>query len=303
MRYEWETVPMDLMERFLFLFGKGGLSIQQSDEFKEKYIITLFQEKEWPEQIHLLTADREKLELALIEHPDVKGEAWYDMEITYPNKEREIVLKGGVLKMANFNTIPEDKVLENDEQLKFEVESSRSDCHDIMTWYFSAKLVANRLYEDSEEAETVVELNGGMVVPSSTEVEENGFDDLSDFGDSVSGDLWEVCSALADKKNRGLKEKILQEIGEEWIDSCLESFMYIQDISCVDVKYLKKFLRDFDEYKQGLPGIDFCQLVAVLIKWDTEKDKVKAFVDAGWRLLTIGAEECMVAYRGRKITS
>ena len=62
-------------------------------------------------------------------------------------------------------------------------------------------------------------------------------------------------------------------------------------------------MRDFDEYKQGLPGIDFCQLVAVLIKWDTEKDKVKAFVDAGWRLLTIGAEECMVAYRGRKITS
>lgn len=78
-------------------------------------------------------------------------------------------------------------------------------------------------------------------MPESIEVEKKGFYNLLDFGDSISGDLYEVCAVLTDDKNGGMKAKILQEIGEEWIDSCVEKFMYIQDISCKDIKYLKTF--------------------------------------------------------------
>lgn len=186
--------------------------------------------------------------------------------------------------------------------LEFSVNSNWADYENLKTWSFSAQLVANRLEEDEEKPEEVATISGGLVVPSSTEVEESGFYNLLDFGDSVSGDLLAVCAAFADGGNGGLKSRFLQEIGEEWIDSCLEGFMYIQDISCKEIKYLKTFLRDFDEYKQGLPGVNSCQMVAVLLKWDTEKEKVKAFVDEGWRLLTTDSAECMVAYRGRKIT-
>lgn len=161
--------------------------------------------------------------------------------------------------------------------------------------------MANRYDDDRENSEAVLKLNGGMVMPESIEVEKKGFYNLLDFGDSISGDLYEVCDVLTDDKNGGMKAKILQEIGEEWIDSCVEKFMYIQDISCKDIKYLKTFLDNFDKYKQGLPDINSCQLIAVLLKWDAEKEKVRAFIDAGWKLQTTASKECMVAYRGRTI--
>lgn len=301
--YEWESALGEIVERFPFLSGHNSLDILQNKTDKGIFEVALYCDGRLSKQIQMGTSQREMMELALIEHPNIKGEAWYDLDIIYPEKERESIIESE-LKWVNDATDIEGGIdMMEEDILEFNVESSQSEWDGVKIWNFSAELALKAYTDDSDESKPVVELKDGMIIPSSIEVEDKGFCNLLDFGDSISGDLLEVCTVLIDGENGGMKEKILQDIGEEWIDSCAEKFMYIQDISCKEIKYLRIFLNNYDEYKQGLPDIDACQLVAVLLKWDMEKEKVKAFIDAGWKIQATDSKDCMVAYRGRKLRS
>ena len=135
------------------------MSIWQNEANKGLFEVSLHSKKGLPKRLQLVTAQREKLELALIEDPNVCGEAWYDLDITYPDKEKEIIIKGGLALENNVAEQKRDEVLKEEKYLEFNVTSNQSDWEGIMTWNFSAELVLKNYTDDSDDAKTVVEMN------------------------------------------------------------------------------------------------------------------------------------------------
>lgn len=279
--YKWTRRIVDLELRFPYLAGIQMVSIEKSRQQKGRYSV-------WSRkgEIACLEAkDREILELALIEHPEVKYDVELSEDILYPDKKRELVIKGGKVMAREDSSFYENDIVDRlQEHIEFSVSSSRRRYDDLDVWEFWADMIRWDITDGEEKEEKVLKLTGGMILPSSVEADESEyFINIVDFCDSISGDHLAVADAIFDSASGGLRQEILKENDTEWMDSCCQPVVYIQDISYKDIKYLELFLQRFNGYAAGFPCAGECQLAVVLLNWEKEHQKLKAYIDAGWK--------------------
>lgn len=291
--YCWEHEMPELEQRFPYLSGHKGVRIFQNSKAKGLFDVCL--EGSF-RKVQLTTKERENLEHALIEDPDVMVDDWYGKSFCYPMKKDIMVIKGGrMMEKRVLKQSEKCRRIVEKEALELNVSNRRYDWDGVETWGFDAEMICQDFENDTEHEK--LKVKGGMVIPSEFELEESSFGGIVDFCDSISGDLWAAISQVVDEENGGLKPEVLKEMDAEWFDSCAEQILYIQDVSYKKSKYLKVFLDLFDDYKVGFPCYSSCQMVVVLLKWEKESDKVKEFIEAGWKIRSLNDGGCMIAYR------
>lgn len=278
--YQWnESIP-ELEERFPYLTGKRWIAIDKSSTLKGMYSV-------WSNgEIACLEAkNREILELALIEHPGVKSNVDFDYDILHPEKKNELLIRGGRIMSREESTLFENDIAGVlQENIEFQIFSSRNNYGDLDVWEFGADMFLSDFTGDDEKKESVLQVTGGMILPSSVEGDHSAdYYNIVDFCDSISGDLLMVANAVFDIENGGIKLEMLKESDTEWLDSCIRPVMYIHDISYMNIKYLQLFLKRFNGYAEGFPCASNCQLAMVLLNWEREQEKVMAYIDAGWK--------------------
>ena len=181
------------------------------------------------------------------------------------------------------------------ENISLNISTTFNDTDGIYIWEFSSYL-EKLVFDDADECheKSVVSQSGGYIIPSNMDFDYTVYSSQKELCDSISGDLLTAYTAVADYEGN-IKRNILNDVGldeDEVIDT---GIAIIEDISYIELRYLRKYLNLFDVFIEGLP-VRNCRLVVVLFNWDRESESIKLFLDYGWRIKSVDYGAA-VAYR------
>lgn len=301
--YSWEQQQEALCESYPYLKGISSVDIWQTDYDKSKFEISLRKKNGSAKSKMIMgVKEREKLELALISDPNVSAKEWFAGIQFIPSKRHTNYIKGGkVMKESCYHEYEKVMRKMKEDNLELQTNNYFYDEDGMCIWGFSVSLIRNIYDEDEDECreETLAKVPHGIIIPAEAEFAEENVEYCSaaELCDSISADMIAVYSVVADI-GEGIKPEILREFQMEESEAYESSILYIDDIKTADMDGLKQFLQVFEIVMEGLPQKN-CGLAVVLLNWEQENEKVKIFLEQGWRVRNLDAS-ALIAYKGLK---
>lgn len=308
--YCWEYLPESVIQEFPFLNERFEIFIIQNDKDKTKFDVILKNRYgKACEKRQLNVKEREKLEIALISEPSVQAKELYQEIVYVPEKESRSYLYGGeIMEEKRYENYQEMLNMLKENYLEISTSNFFYDEDGMLVWGFSAKLLRwnddeNMEPEDSSEnemedasecdeqeagdLEKIAWMSNGTVIPAETDFMDAqcAYHSAAELCDSISGDMLSAYLAVADE-GQGIKEEILKELDLPEDDSYESSILYIQDMDSRCLQDLKTFLEVFDFVLEGIPAKN-CRLAICLMNWERESQKVKIFLECGWKIRSI----------------
>ena len=288
--YTWDNLSAEILCKYPFLKYANSLSIRKSEMKGDMYEISLQSDTRLIPTVFYNISQREKFELSLISEPDVKADEWDQHCMFMPEKKRRYAIKGGkIVAVEDANNAYESIVKMEEDDLNIKTSSMYYDEDGKYVWRFSATL--NKAFSKGDK--TVANIKSGIIIPAEVDFMFSGeYATALELCDEISADLGALYKAIGTDGD-GIKPEIIQELGMKADASYEAEILVIEDIAAENKLYLSKFLNMFDEIKQGLPA-EYCKLAVGLLAWESEGDKIKVFLDAGWKLRNIDSKTVIV---------
>lgn len=285
--YEWEYLSEEIKIKYPFFNECSSVLIRKSDSVTNLYDVKVINNVGViVEKIQLNTAEREKMELALISEPSVVAHDWFQNVMYAPSKKNIYYLKGRKMMVKDKIKMYQEDL---DDLSKDYLEISTNNCfHDMdgmYIWNLSAKL--QKL--ENDDIEDLITIKG-MVIPSESEFFSDkdihlGYSSAYDLCDAISADM-EATYTTIGNPDEGIKMEIIEELGLDEEDVYESAILYFDNIIVKKSSYLKIFLNMFDTIKEGMPK-QYCKLAVFLLSWDKETDIIKLFLETGWSIKSV----------------
>ena len=299
--FSWEYLPENLKTEFPFLKKCFELVMMQNDENKGMFDLILRNKQgKVYDKRQMNTKEREKLELALISEPSVQANELRQDIMFEPAKERRAYLYQGEI-MTEDKYEMYQKALRTLKENNLEISTSNwfYDEDGMLIWGFSAELLR---WDDGEEEngesrqDKIAVLKHGIVIPAETDFMDKDceYHSAAELCDSISADMISAYLAVSNE-NEGIKEEILKELDLPEEAAFESSILYMEDMEAEQLRDLTVFLKFFDFVVEGIPAKN-CRLAICLMNWERESQKVKSFLECGWKIRSID-QDAVLAYR------